>query len=87
MCDDLNLIIAYICSSKELHRIAVRVEHGMNNELSDVFKYYAEPENHDKIKSLLPLYIRNHIDKIVEVTPLFAIAEITEEMLENGGEN
>lgn len=67
MSDDLNIILVYICASKHLHRIAIKIEHGLNSELSDAFTYYGEPGNQDKIMKILPPHIKNHIDTILEV--------------------
>lgn len=78
MNDDLNLIISYICSSKRLHKVAVSIEHGMNNEIGKLFKYYAEPDNLKLIKAFLPIFIANHIDTIVGVEEIFTIARIPE---------
>jgi len=77
MSDDINLLIYYICSSKQLHRIAVKFKHGMNNELlNEAIEYYSQYENQKYIISMLPSHIQNHIDKIVEITELFDISII-----------
>ena len=73
MNDNLNLLISYVCKNLELHKIVLRVPHGMNNPGWGNWKYYLQDDIQELVKSATPLYIRNHIYKIVHIEEVFAI--------------
>jgi len=87
MIDDLALVIMYLCKNNDLHKVGIKIEHGLNktykideegdDDISyrDVFKYCGEYS--DDIIKMLPLYIRQHAVKIVAVEELFTIETIT----------
>lgn len=77
MDDDLYLELNYLCKEQELHKVIVTIEHGMNNELGEKFKYYAEEGSLEVIKQKLPLHISNHIEKIVAMNELNVFDVVT----------
>jgi len=71
MNDDLILLISYVDSKLSLHKIVLTVEHGMNDREWINWKYYEEDSIQEIYKNALPLYIKNHVNKIIHVEKIF----------------
>ena len=92
MADELNLLISYICASKALHRVAIKVPNdklltsdiieGEDGEdmVLPLWQYYCEPDTLKWYKEILPLHVSSHIDTIVNVEELFEISILPKEV-------
>ena len=77
MNDDLKLLITYISRQDKLIKVVLVVEHGMNIERWRRVRKEADSEGVKKlILNYLPLYVRNHIDEIVNVEDLFSVSTL-----------
>ena len=75
MNDDLLLLITYISVDKQLVKVALKIEHGLNIEDFKSLKYFAESESLKTFKSILPEHVAMHMDYIVDLDRLFEICE------------
>jgi hypothetical protein len=72
MDDKINLLIT-LSDKTQLLRVALKLTQDL---IGDIMPYYLEPENKEKLKSLLPLYCQT-AGEIVEVQEIFTIIDLT----------
>ncbi len=82
MSDDLILLISYISVDKRLIKIALKIEHGLNNGMLEDYGCFAEPEVLKRYKELLPQYIATHIDYIVDIEIIFQTVYIKDDTVD-----
>ena len=73
MNDDLNIVISYVSKSKQLIKVALTIEHGLNNDVIPDWEYFREDDVAGKYLSILPLHVANNVDYIVSVEEIFWI--------------
>ena len=71
MNDDLTLLISYICKDLALHKVVLVVPHGMNSDEWVDWKYFLKDDIQEIYLNALPLHVKNHIHKIIEVENIF----------------
>lgn len=77
MNNDLNLLVTFYSTSKEMIKIALKVQYGMNYEVWKNWKYFREPDMEDLIIEAMPLHVRSFCEHILDVENIFEVDEVT----------
>lgn len=78
MNDDLNLVITFLTKNKRIAKVALHIEHGLNNGKLKDWNYFAEEDVLENYKKLLPMHVVSDMDVILGVEEIFWIVNSKE---------
>lgn len=92
MNDDLNLLVTFYSTSKEMVKTVLKVEHGMNLEEWKEWRYFRLSDIEKLIMGAMPLHVRSFCDRILDMEDIFNVhyvdvkekQEVKEVLLSNG---
>jgi len=76
MNDDLNLIVTFYSTSKEMSKIVLKVEHGMNLDGWKDWRFFRIPDIEKLILDAMPLHARSFCERILDIEDVFEVHEV-----------
>ena len=73
MNDDLNLLITFLSTSDELVKVAICIEHGMNDIDWSDWEFFREPDIEKLYRDTMPMHVENFCKRILAVEDIFDI--------------
>ena len=67
MNDDLNLLITFVSMRRTIDKVALNIEHGMNNDVIPDWEHIRGYDMAEKYTALLPSHISEDIDFIISI--------------------
>ena len=74
MSDDLNLLITFLSTDNSMVRVAICIEHGLNDPKWTNWEYFGEPNMENTIHQAMPMHVASFCEHILDVEEIFWIS-------------